>query len=407
MPRVTPRQTAPWTTVTEGQDEDEVWSQLQGRRFHQLANPNPQTAADITSTWTIPCAGKDELIFHDDGTYAFEGNVHFPYGHILSRAGIGQYRLFQDTVREGTWIAQQLARLAGGGREDNSRDENKNNQDGLCDAKEPRAEHFVGRVLWKVQICGPELTQDGDGLDMDDVNECGVLTVFEPEKQVTDAKPMQSVNRSRDRDNGRESGSDMDMDMPTLAIGGGRVKKIQTMTWWVDDVLSWNSEKWLSPDQARRREAQKRNPDYRGIKPGFLSKQTTRATETAGGVALIGTGDEKEEISFTQFAPPANNADSKRGESTVASRVEVGAKTETATVTVTNTGAEIQGLRQRYTGRKTKVLPPLVPQRADKKLIETVPHRPHTYCGVRAEDWLIFVLSALCFVVSLYVAMVR
>ena len=326
-------------TTTQKWDEEQVWRALQSRRFHQLTNPDPKTPSDITSTWTIPSAGKDELIFHDDGTYIFSGQVQFIDGqHLLTREGRGTWTLFQEVVQPGEWIAVRLASV-----------EQRKTR------KEVSAEAFFGRKLWKVQINGPDLVQEGQALALDDVNECGVETDFEPLTKEEEAKAA-------------ETNTDVD---------ARSTKRIKSMSWWVDDLLSWRNEKWLSTDDAKRlraRQSRQQNPKFKSFTKGFLNKRKQSGNDQQ---------TDEASLDFVPFGgAPTSSAQTGKDSGPV----------EVSNCTTTSESAS--------TLLKRKKLPPLVPQRSDIKSDVPKPRKPHTYCGVRIEDLAIafMLVTGLLFV---------
>jgi hypothetical protein len=327
---------------TDRQTEVGVRGLLVGMRFHQLTDPNPKTVADVTSTWTIPTAGKDELIFHNDGSYVFTGNAHFLEGHELTRMGRGQFCLRQQVVQLGEWIALRMAQLHGG------------------DPTE-----FVGRRLWRVDISGPDLWQYGEAMDMDDVNECGVQTVFSSDDDGGGGGAASEGGGGGGAGGGSERGS-----------GRGSKehprKRITSMSWWVDDVLSWTTQQWVSPEEQRERDELRRNPKFQGLGKGFLNRhqaQQQPRADAGGG----GGGGGGEALQFTAFASG-----------------DGGRTGGSATIDDGGSGGESQSLR----ARRISPLPPLVPERSDLGRARVREERPpHTCCGTRVEDWWIYTMA--------------
>jgi len=324
--------------------KETVRAQLEGKRFHQIANPNPVLASDVTSTWTIPSAGKDELIFHKDGSYVFAGEVCFVDGHQLQRHGRGAWSLSQVEVKSGDWIATRLVQLG----------------------KIDRPENIVGRSLWQVTIAGPNLQQEGEAMDMDDVSECGVWTKF-----------ATSTNNDSPQGDDVGIGADSDDDMPTLRSKDTKTKAIDTMTWWVDDVVSWTSERWLTKAETQRREKERKNPKFGSMGRGFLNKRdSTHAAPTDKENRLFGGSDQ--EISFSSFQGNAEK-NTNQNETKSSSASSISSRSD-----------------------HKKKLPPLVPQRMDVSVPESKPPPPpHTYAGKRVEEWIIIGLSVFMAVVSI------
>jgi hypothetical protein len=402
-------------TATSGLDEEGVRRLLQGRRFHKLQDPNPKSVTDVTSTWTIPSAGKDELVFHADGTYVFNGEVSFVGGHQLFRSGRGQWLLRRTEVRSGEWVALRLAQVA----------EKKGRTLG-CDPAE-----YVGRALWQVVIAGPNLTQEGEAMDMDDVAECGVLTEF-----ATDAD-----GGGGDDDDDDDDDDDNDMpslassadvgatDTPTPGVGECR-KRIRSMSWWVDDVLTWTAEEWLSPDESRKREHRLRNPLYSGLGRGFLLNNTSpsgvpipasaadasaaaasiqfrkfdedngSSTVAGGGTARQRRGGANAGDKSSSSPPSATTAGPFAAAAAAAAALGSSSHSSPAGAPSKKNNEDQSNTILRGVTRhdRDKPLPPLVPKRADiETSADRPPPPPHTFCGKRVEDLALVGLSAFFF----------
>eukprot|EP00750_Incisomonas_marina_P012553 INCI16967.1.p1 GENE.INCI16967.1~~INCI16967.1.p1 ORF type:complete len:411 (+),score=64.02 INCI16967.1:77-1234(+) len=375
--------------TTIGLAEGAVRELLQGRRFHQLSDPNPTTAADVTSTWTIPCAGKDELIFNNDGTYVFTAHVCFlgGNGQTLSRAGRGRWTLQEAQIVAGEWIAlhlSQKAKASASPAVSATATATAITVPSTSSTSLLEPEDFVGKRLWQVVIHGPDLGQEGEAMDMDDVNECGVLTEF-----VDEAAADRPGAKKADSGGGDD---DDDDDMPTLtgvASQSSDSKRIRTMTWWVDDVLSWTNEPWLGEAHARQQEHRRRNPKFPGLGKGFLNKQQRQPHSPDDAVAFSGT---KDEGAVTTKALAATNAPLEFQEF----------ENEAAPKGLAQ--EEAYNVRNRRTNRvnSEKRLPPLVPKRMDVRTSADEPPRPpHTYCGWRVED-LSMMFLCVFFVAVIY-----